>query len=53
MERFIHENIRLDRRLLEEEKNEDELALIRKLLAAEEARDCPQPRVGARHNRRQ
>lgn len=40
MERFIHnENIRHYRRLLEEEKNEDKRALIRKLLAEEEARD--------------
>lgn len=42
MERFIHnENIRLYRRLLEEEKNEDKRALIRKLLAEEEAKDVP------------
>lgn len=48
MERFIHENIRLYRRLLEEEKNEDELAFIRKLLVAEEARDVPAtPRGGS------
>ncbi|MGZ7073235.1 MAG: hypothetical protein ACXVKL_12415 [Candidatus Angelobacter sp.] len=40
MERFIHEeNIRLYRRLLEKEKNEDKRAVIRKLLAEEEARD--------------
>lgn len=40
MERFIHnENMRLYRRLLEEEKNEDKRAVIRKLLAEEEARD--------------
>lgn len=42
MERFIHnENIRLYRRLLEEEKNEDKRAIIRKLLAEEEAKDVP------------
>ena len=34
-----HENIRLYRRLLEEEKNEDKRALIQKLLAEEKARD--------------
>ncbi|AND92590.1 bsl7667 [Bradyrhizobium diazoefficiens USDA 110] len=32
---------RLYRRLLEEEKNEDKRALIRTLLAEEEARDVP------------
>lgn len=42
MERFIHnENIRLYRKLLEEEKNEDKRAIIRKLLAEEEAKDGP------------
>lgn len=42
MERFIHnENIRLYRKLLEEEKNEDKRAIIRKLLAEEEAKDIP------------
>lgn len=42
MERFIHyENIRLYRKLLEEEKNEDKRAVIRKLLAEEEAKDVP------------
>lgn len=40
MERFIHnENIRRYRRLLDEEKNEDKRAIIRKLLAEEEAKD--------------
>jgi hypothetical protein len=41
MEHYIHnENIRRYRRLLEEEKNEDKRALIRKkLLAEEKARD--------------
>lgn len=44
MERFIHnENIRRYRRLLEEEKNEDRRALIRKLLAEEEAKDVASP----------
>jgi len=39
MERFIHnENIRHYRKLLEEETNEDKRAVIRKLLAEEEAK---------------
>lgn len=45
MERFIHnENIRLYRKLLEEEKNEDKRAVIRNLLAEEEAKDVPASR---------
>ena len=40
MERFIHnENIRRDRRLLEEEQNEEKRNIIRKLMAEEEAKD--------------
>ncbi|MFK4506572.1 hypothetical protein ACVIW2_000402 [Bradyrhizobium huanghuaihaiense] len=40
MERYIHnENIRRYRKLLEEETNEDKRAVIRKLLAEEEAKD--------------
>ncbi len=47
MERFIHnENIRLYRKLLEEEKNEDKRAIIRKLLAEEEAKDVPASQRG-------
>ncbi|MBR1279034.1 hypothetical protein [Bradyrhizobium sp. AUGA SZCCT0283] len=54
MERFIHnENIRRYRRLLEEEKNEDKRAIIRKLLAEEEAKDVsaspPKGRENAKH----
>jgi hypothetical protein len=42
MERFIHnENIRHYRKLLEQETNEDKRAVIRKLLAEEEAKDIP------------
>jgi len=42
MERYIHqENIRRYRKLLEEETNEDRRAIIRKLLAEEEAKDVP------------
>ena len=42
MERFIHnKNIRHYRKLLEQETNEDKRALIRKLLAEEEAKDVP------------
>lgn len=42
MERFIHnENIRRYRKLLDEEKNEDKRAVIRKLLGEEEAKDMP------------
>ena len=42
MERFIHnENIRRYRQLLKEETNEDKRAIIRKLLAEEEAKDVP------------
>ncbi len=54
MERFIHnENIRLYRRLLEEEKNEDKRALIRKLLAEEEATDVPATPRGTHGNPKQ
>ena len=51
MERFIHnENIRRDRRLLEEEQNEDKRNVIRKLLAEEEAKDVPASPGGQREN---
>ena len=40
MERFIHnENIRLYRKLLEREQDEEKRNVIRKLLAEEEAKD--------------
>ncbi|WP_186294215.1 hypothetical protein [Bradyrhizobium guangdongense] len=51
MERYIHnENIRRYRRLLEEETNEDKRALIRQLLAEEEARDVPATPGGTQDN---
>lgn len=54
MERFIrNENIRRYRRLLEEEKNEDKRAVIRKLLAAEEAKDVPATPHRSRDNTNQ
>jgi hypothetical protein len=40
LERFIHnENIRLYRKLLEQEQDEERLTVIRKLLAEEKAKD--------------
>lgn len=42
MDRFVHnENIRHYRKLLETEANEDKRAVLRKLLAEEEAREIP------------
>lgn len=42
MERFIHnENIRLYRKLLTEEPDEEKRNFVRKLLAEEEAKDVP------------
>ena len=50
MERFIkNENIRLYRKLLEEEQDEEKRNLIWKLLAEEEAKDV-RPRAGRRDN---
>jgi len=42
MDRFIHnENIRNYKKLLETETNEDKRAVLRKLLAEEEAKEIP------------
>jgi hypothetical protein len=47
MERFIHnENIRLYRKLLEQEQDEERRNVIRKLLAEEEAKDVPARPIG-------
>lgn len=52
MERYIHnENIRRYRKLLEEETNEDKRAVIRKLLAEEEAKDVSPNRAKKDHAR--
>lgn len=54
MERYIHnENIRQYRLLLVEEKDEDKRALIRKLLAEEEARDVLVTPRGTQDNSKQ